>query len=59
MRRLKFRLALAVLVSAVAIGFSVPAAAGAPKCDCWYPNSNTYGLQKNGDCVQSSCWIPI
>jgi hypothetical protein len=30
-----------------------------PKCDCYYPNSLTWGVKKNNDCNKVECWVDL
>jgi hypothetical protein len=30
---------------------------GASRCNCWYPNSNTYGVIRDGDCPKVKCSV--
>jgi hypothetical protein len=31
----------------------------APKCECKYPSTGSYGVVRDGTCQVETCWIPI
>lgn len=68
MRNLRFWFSLVVLVLVVGLGSIGPVAAdiglveeggAAPRCNCWYPNSNTYGVRSGEDCPSTNCWVGV
>jgi hypothetical protein len=62
MKSVRLALACLILLGSGAIGTAVFArgSSGGPKCNCYYPNSNTYGVQDgHGGCPAVDCWIPL
>jgi hypothetical protein len=34
-------------------------AGGAARCNCWYPNTNKYGVRNGDDCSTTDCWVAV
>jgi len=63
----KVRVLIACLVVLVGCGFVGQAFAddgdgegGGDKCQCYFPNSNSYGVyDSGGHCVKQDCWVKV
>ncbi|GEM_PF-7118667 len=69
MKHLRWILSVTVLLSVLTIGMATVYQArvqadspvkSIPKCECWYPNTNEYGIiiWPIG-CDVRNCWIPL
>lgn len=64
MEKLRIALAVAVLLAAGGVGTQVfgeeEEAGEADKCQCYFPNTNSYGrFDSGGHCVKQDCWVPL
>lgn len=58
----RIRVALAILIAGVGVAAGVSTEAfgggGGPKCDCYFPNSNSYGIfDLDNNCAKLNCWV--
>lgn len=60
MRNLRVLFAVAVLLLTVGFGSTLVSAEDeSSKCNCWYPNSNSYGVRSGDDCPKVECWVGV
>jgi hypothetical protein len=50
---------LASIAPMVRADFGELEVGGAAKCNCWYPNSNRYGVRSGDDCPATDCWVAV
>jgi len=62
MKNLRLWFSLAVLLLTVGFGSTLPLVSADDegiKCNCYFPNSDRYGITLDGNCVVYDCWIPV
>jgi len=60
-KQIKFVIALVVLTGVIGVIGTVASFAdeGAPKCNCYYPNTGVYGVKNGDDCPATECWVEM